>query len=90
MFAVFCPYQEARVLLSPSNILDMERRDGAIAVRYRCWCGHEGWHTFARHAGRGEPVAAAPLPADLVAEPATPRSLAPTATAGRTAVPAPC
>ena len=50
MFAAFCPYQEARVLLSPSNILEMERRDGTMWVRYRCWCGHEGWHSFGRTA----------------------------------------
>jgi hypothetical protein len=51
VFSVCCPYHETRVLLSPSNILEMEHRPGGVAVRYRCWCGHAGWHELVRAVG---------------------------------------
>ncbi len=81
MFAVFCPYQEARVLLSPGNILDIERRSDGVAIRYRCWCGHEGVHVVA---SVRRPATPAPAPV------ATPAPAAPVAASVRTAVPAPC
>jgi hypothetical protein len=70
MFAVFCPYQESRVLLSPGNILAMETRANGIALRYRCWCGHEGWHVITRADRPTAPVptpAVAPTPAPVAA-----------------------
>ncbi len=75
MFAVFCPYQEARVLLSPGNILEMERRAHGVAIRYRCWCGHEGVHVIASDrrpatSGRATADAAdAAAPADATTSP---------------------
>jgi hypothetical protein len=84
MFAVFCPYQEARVLLSLGNILDMERRDDGFAIHYRCWCGHEGVHVIATD----RPAAAthaAPETTPAEAPARTPRPIGP----GRP-VPVPC
>ena len=86
MFAVFCPYQEARVLLSPSNILAMERGAEGVAIRYRCWCGHEGVHVIASD---HRPAALAPVAADAAPAPArAARSAAPIVRPRP--VPAPC
>ena len=86
MFAVFCPYQEARVLLSPGNILDMERRADGIAIRYRCWCGHEGVHLIERADRPAAPVRT-PAPAPAAAPTTRP---APVPVTAPQAVPAPC
>ena len=87
MFAVFCPYQEARVLLSPGNILEMERRADGVAVRYRCWCGHVGVHVIASAARPTTPVRE-PAPAATEPAPSPARSTARVTTPR--AVPAPC
>jgi hypothetical protein len=87
MFAVFCPYQEARVLLAPGNILDMERRTDGVAIHYRCWCGHEGVHVITR---TGRPATAVRADADAPAPAAAPVTVPTPARVASPAIPASC
>jgi hypothetical protein len=70
MFAVYCPFEDARVLLGPSRIVAVERQAGGFGIRYRCWCGHEGVHTVERADAERTPAAAAVAAVEAPATPA--------------------
>jgi hypothetical protein len=62
MFSIHCPRHGQDVLLGHRQILGIDGRGHDMAVRYRCWCGHEGTHRpQARHPGTSTmaPAAAA-------------------------------
>jgi hypothetical protein len=74
MFAVYCPYEDARVLLGPTRIVAVEHGSDGFTIHYRCWCGHEGAHTVAR-AGASA-AAAVPATVAVPANAAVPATVA--------------
>jgi hypothetical protein len=49
MFAAWCDAHDSRVLVTPSQITEIENDDGGIVVTFRCACGHLGtWVTGRR------------------------------------------
>jgi hypothetical protein len=53
VFDVYCSRHEARVLLSPDDILGLVNHPDGIALHWRCSCGHVGVRLMSRSRGGG-------------------------------------
>lgn len=58
MMSVYCPRHGHEVLLGHRQILGIEGHSHDLAVRWVCWCGHEGTHL--PHARAHAPARRAP------------------------------